>query len=102
MKSDTTFTEVLKTIELIRDSFNGSVEVYTLGSCVKLCMILKHLHNDGKILYDSNHAIFELDGLHYDINGFAEKTKNHIPIEDFGLIKCYELMNLKATASLER
>lgn len=94
------FTEILKTIELIRDSFNGSEEVYTRGSCVKLCMILKHLYPGGNILYDSNHAIFEYDGKFYDIKGFAKKNKNHSTIETYGLIKSYELMCLKATVSL--
>lgn len=93
-------TEILKTIELIRDSFNGSVEVYALGSCIKLCMILKHLYPKGKILYNCDHAIFEYDGNCYDINGLAVNSENHIPIEEYGILKCYELMNLKATASL--
>lgn len=97
---ETPFTEVLKTIELIRDSFNGSVEIYTKGSCIKFAMILKHLYPCGKILYDSNHAIFEYNGNCYDINGFTLKSKNHIPIEEYGLLKCHELMNLKAIASL--
>ena len=89
------FTHVLQTIELIRTSFNGSEIVYTHGSCVKFAMILKHIYPTGKILYDLDHAIFEYEGNYFDINGFAKHTKNHIPIEDYGILSAYNSMNLK-------
>lgn len=89
------YTEILETIELIRDSFDGAVIVYTEGSCVKFAMILKHLYPDGKILYDLNHAIFEYDGRYYDINGSATCTENYKPIEEYGILHAYKSMNLK-------
>ena len=95
------FTHVLQTINLIRESFDQSVEVYTSGSCVKLCMILKHIYPKGRILYDANHAIFEYsDGQCFDILGFATKTEKHIPIEEYGLLQSFELMNLKYSKKL--
>lgn len=89
------FTHVLQTIELIRTSFNGSEIVYMQGSCVKFAMILKHIYPTGKILYDLDHAIFEYEGKYFDINGFAKHTKNHIPIEDYGILSAHNSMNLK-------
>lgn len=89
------FTHVLQTIELVRSSFNGSEIVYTQGSCVKFAMILKHIYPTGKILYDLDHAIFEYEGKHFDINGFAKYTPNHIPIEDYGILSAHNSMNLK-------
>ena len=53
-------SEILKIIERIRDSFDGSIEVYTQGSCVKFAMILKEIFPQGNILYNSDHAIFIL------------------------------------------
>ena len=91
------FTHVLQTIDLIRNSFNGSEIVYTRGSCVKFAMILKHIYPDGKILYDLDHAIFEYKEKYFDINGFATRSKNHIPIEDYGILSAHESMNLKYT-----
>ena len=88
------FTHILQTIELVRNSFNGSEIVYTNGSCIKFAMILKHIYPDGKILYDLNHAIFEYDKKYFDINGFAKYTENHIPMEDYGLIQSFNSMNL--------
>ena len=88
------FTHVLQTIELVRTSFKGSEIVYTQGSCVKFAMILKHIYPTGKILYDLDHAIFEYDGNYFDINGFAKYTKNHIPIEMYGILSAYNSMNL--------
>lgn len=85
---------ILKLIERIRTSFDDSVEVYTKGSCVKFCMILKEVYPSGKIMYDSNHAIFEYEGRCYDITGEVKK-ENHIPIEDYGVLMMYDLMNLK-------
>lgn len=89
------FTYVLKFIELIRDSFEGADYVYTHGSCTKLAMILKYIFPEGEIYTDLNHSIFEYDGKFYDINGFAEKTKNYVPILDFGVLKAYDLMSNK-------
>lgn len=88
------YTHVLKTIELIRNSFEGAETVYTNGSCVKLCMILLHIYPEGKILYDLNHAIFEYDNRHYDINGFAIKEINHVELQDYGLLQSFESMSL--------
>ena len=88
------YTHILKTIELIRTSFNGSEIVYSNGSCIKFCMILLHIYPKGKILYDLNHAIFEYDNRFYDINGFTKKEKNHIPLEDYGLLQAHTSMNL--------
>ena len=87
--------EILKTIGLIRESFDDSVKVFTEGSCVKFCMILQHLYPDGSILYDMNHAIFQYGHNCFDINGYTTKTLNHIPLEAYGLLKSYEIMNLK-------
>ncbi len=89
------FTQVLRLIKRIRDSFDDSVKVYTEGSCVKFAMILLEVYPTGKILYDMSHAIFEINGNCYDINGFAKKTERHIPIEEYGLLQMYDNMNLK-------
>lgn len=89
------FTHVLDTIELIRTSFDDSIKVYTQGSCVKFSMILKHIYPSGRILYDLNHSIFEYNGNYFDINGFAEKSINHIPLENYGILSAYKTMNLK-------
>lgn len=85
---------VLGVISRIRDSFVGASYVYTNGSCIKFAMILQEIFPEGSIFYDSNHAIFELEGEYYDINGYARKTSSHIPIEDYGTLKCYDLMNM--------
>ena len=88
------FTEIIKTIELIKTSFPEAEKVFRNGSCIKLAMILKHIYPEGIILYDDNHAIFEYGGQYYDIGGFAVKNENHIPLEDYGLIRVHELTNL--------
>lgn len=87
-------TEILKTIELIRTSFTGAEIVFNQGSCVKLAMILKHIYPEGKILYDLDHAIFEYGDNFFDINGFANKTEKHVPIQDYGILSANTSMNL--------
>lgn len=91
--------EILQTIELIRDSFEGSEIVYTRGSCVKFAMILLHLYPTGEILYDLNHALFRINDMCYDINGEAVANKFHIPIQDYGLLQMWKSMNLKYVVS---
>lgn len=87
--------EILKVIERIRDSFDGSVEVYTQGSCIKFAMILKEIFPQGNILYDSDHAVFLLDGRCYDITGEVPRATGQILLETYGPNKMYDLMNLK-------
>ena len=94
MSDISTSLKVLSVISRIRDSFVGASHVYTNGSCIKFAMILQEIFPDGSIFYDSNHAIFELEGEYYDINGYARKTSSHIPIEDYGTLKCYDLMSM--------
>lgn len=88
--------DILKTIELIRDSFIGADKVYTCGSCVRFAMILKHICPKGEILYDLNHAIFCYEGECYDINGYAKKSDRHIPLLEYGEIIVDEALKLKA------
>lgn len=87
-------TYILKVIKRIRDSFSGSVEVYTGGSCIKFALILKSILSQGVVLYDMNHAIFEYGGACYDINGWAKKEEHHVPLTDSGLNRLVDLLNL--------
>ena len=87
--------EILKVIERIRDSFDGSVEVYTQGSCIKFAMILKEIFPQGNILYNSDHAIFLLEGRCYDITGEVKRTPGYILLENYGTNQMYDIMNLK-------
>lgn len=91
--------KILAIIKRIRESFDDSVEVYTSGSCVKFCMILKEMLPTGNILYNSDHAIFEYKNKYYDILGYAHKT-NHILIEEYGLLHAYDIMSLKYNKKL--
>lgn len=84
-----------KVIERIRHSFEGSVKTYTQGNCVQFAMILKEIYPEGTILYDLNHAIFKYRDRYYDIRGELapfEKNDNHIPIEDYGVMKAFDMM----------
>ena len=56
-------------IAKIRDSFIGSQQVYTEGSCYHFYLILKEVFPDAKCWYDQDHIITEVDGKFYDITG---------------------------------
>lgn len=75
--------KVLKLIEVIRESFKGSVIVYTLGSCYQFYLILKEVFPEARCYYDSNHVITRIGDSYYDITGEV-KCERHLPIEDFG------------------
>ena len=87
--------KVEKLIRRIRESDDSLVEVYTRGGCVKFAMILLEIFPTGDILYDQSHALFELDGRCYDINGPASKTKRHMSLREYGLNEIFDIMNLK-------
>ena len=92
--------DILQIIRVIRDSFDGSVDVYTKGSCIKFAMILKCIFPLGSIMYNQDHAVFLLDGVAYDINGYADINDNYIKIEDYGIIDSYYYMSHKSKVKL--
>lgn len=90
-----TITTIENFITSIRESFDESIEVYTNGSCIRFALILDSVFPGGKILYDYNHAIWEYDGVCYDINGQVKKTLNHFDIKELPYYKLNELFKLK-------
>lgn len=84
--------EIMKFISLIRDSFPTSVEVYTNGSCVRFALILKNTFPEGRVLYDEDHAIFELHERGYDITGEVPITDKHTDIMDVGIVRLDSLL----------
>lgn len=68
-------------IREIRESFTGSVRVYTEGSCYQFYRILKCVFPQAIAWYDMNHVITEIDGEFYDITGKV-KRKSHLRMDE--------------------
>lgn len=62
-------SKVEQFISTIRDSFIGSQQVYTEGSCYHFYLILKEVFPNAKPYYDEDHIITEIDNKFYDITG---------------------------------
>lgn len=73
-------------IAKVRDSFIGSQQVFTHGSCYHFYLILKEVFPQAKPYYDEDHIITEIDDRFYDITGEVEKGQ-FILFED--LPSCY-------------
>jgi len=59
--------------------------------------MLSFVYPDGEVYYDSNHAIFFLNGHFYDITGEVD-GRNHLPISSYkGLAK---FLKYKASVQL--
>jgi len=69
-------------IATIRDSFIGSQQVYTEGSCYHFYLILKQVFPDAKPHYDADHIITEIDGKFYDITGEVKCNSNMCNFEE--------------------
>jgi len=69
-------------IATIRDSFIGSQEVYTEGSCYHFYLILKEVFPQANPHYDMNHMITEIDGKYYDITGEVKLNSNMTKFEE--------------------
>ena len=72
--------EPLEFISLLRNSFEGSVKVYTQGSCYQMFLILKALYPSAIAFYDSDHIITKIGEKYYDITGEVQK-QNHIDLD---------------------
>lgn len=75
--------EVLSLIKSIRDSFKGSVVVYTEGGCYKFFEILKSVFPQSKAWYDGIdcHVYTEIEGKFYDIKGEHTKMDHWVEVE---------------------
>ena len=65
--------KVERFIATVRDSFIGSQQVYTEGSCYHFYLILKEVFPNAIPYYDNDHFITEIDGKFYDITGEVRK-----------------------------
>ncbi len=62
-------TKVEKFIATMRDSFIGSQQVYTEGSCYHFYLILKEVFSEAEPFYDGDHIVTKIDNRFYDITG---------------------------------
>ena len=60
--------KILNIITTIRESFGGSIAVYTCGNCYQFYEILKAIFPDAEA-YGSGHVYTKIDGKFYDIKG---------------------------------
>lgn len=60
-------------IARVRDSFIGSQQVYTEGSCYHFYLILKEVFPSAKPYYDMDHVVTKINGRFYDITGEVAK-----------------------------
>lgn len=61
--------QVEEFISTIRDSFIGSQQVYTEGSCYHFYLILKKVFPDAEPYSDLDHIITKINNKYYDITG---------------------------------
>jgi len=69
---------VEKVISVIRDSFVGSQQVYTEGSCYHFHLILRVIFPDAEPYYDADHVLTCIDGKFYDITGEVQPGYAHL------------------------
>jgi short subunit dehydrogenase-like uncharacterized protein len=87
--------EVLNLIEIIRDSFPNSIEVYTKGSCVQFALILNTVYPKGEIYYNVDHAVFELDNHYFDITGEITIDKYYKKLSEYGIPHINQILKLR-------
>jgi len=61
-------------ISVIRDSFVGSQQVYTEGSCYHFYLILKQIFPSAEPYFDLDHVLTKVDGKFYDITGEVKEV----------------------------
>jgi len=63
-------------ISAVRDSFIGSQQVYTEGSCYHFYLILKEVFENAEPYFDGDHVITKVDDKFYDITGEIAKPNS--------------------------
>lgn len=73
----------------IRDSFIGSQQVYTEGSCYHFYLILKEVFTDAEPWYDNEHIVTKIGDKFYDITG--EIRKDELDMFKYQRLPSYQL-----------
>lgn len=82
-------TNVESFIAKVRDSFIGSQQVYTEGSCYHFYLILKEVFPDAEPWYDNEHIVTKIGDKFYDITG--EVRKDELDMVKHQRIPSYQL-----------
>jgi len=75
-------------ISTVRDSFVGSQQVYTEGSCYHFYLILKEVFPEAQAYYDEDHIITKINGKFYDITG---EVRGDLNLSKFERVPSYSL-----------
>jgi hypothetical protein len=89
--------KVEKFISVIRDSFIGSQQVYTEGSCYHFFLILKEVFPEAEAYYDLDHIITKIDGKFYDITGEVKESygmNKYVEIPSYSLKSPYNIYKI--------
>lgn len=82
-------TNVESFIAKIRDSFVGSQQVYTEGSCYHFYLILKEVFPNAEPWFDNDHIVTNIDGRFYDITG--EIRRDEVYMFKYERLPSYQL-----------
>lgn len=74
---------VEEVIATIRDSFIGSQQVYTEGSCYHFYLVLKKIFPNAEAYYDLDHIITKIGDRFYDITGEVKLSSGMSKYEEF-------------------
>lgn len=75
--------DVIEFITTIRESFSGSITVYTMGNCYQFYEILKVVFPGAEPFESGGHVITKINGKFYDIRGEKDMTIiKAIPVKD--------------------
>ena len=74
--------KIINIIKTIRESFGGSVAIYTQGNCYQFYEILKSIFPEAEAYETGGHVFTKINDQFYDIRGKLEKDYNLIPIDD--------------------
>jgi hypothetical protein len=80
---------ILRFIQVVRNSFKGAEFCYLNGSCYRFYLILKEVFPEAIAYYDGDHVITRIDDRYYDITGQVER-KNHLPVENHDKLKRFK------------
>lgn len=73
----------LEFITRLREIYPERYEVDSNG-CLKFHLLLKAMYPNATGWYDGEHIITQIGSEIFDIDGFAERMSNYLPMEQYG------------------
>jgi hypothetical protein len=90
--NDFTINDIEDFLEILREGVPDAVNVFTMGNCATVVLLLAKAFPGGEVYHDTGHLYYVYNKLAYDIQGNVEISDSAERVRDLGVIQIRQLL----------